>query len=59
MTPEEKVKKIEEIYERAREKLLALQKEQKEIITAYIKELEQKKIEALKEDIKNLHTTNK
>ena len=54
MTAEEKAKKIEEIYERARAKILELEKQQKEIIVQYIRDLEQKKIEALKQDITNL-----
>lgn len=54
MTHEEKVKKIEEIYEIARQKLLELEKQQQKIVADYIKELEQKKIETLKNDIINL-----
>ena len=53
MTDEEKKQKIEEIYKTARQKLLALEQQQKEVIARYIHELEQKKIEALKHDITN------
>lgn len=54
MTPEEKAKKIEEIYEAAKQRLLDLEKKQQAVIAQYIKELEEKKIEALKTDINNL-----
>jgi len=54
MTPEEKMKKIEEIYETAKQKLLELEKKQQMVIAQYLKELEEKKIEALKAEITNL-----
>lgn len=48
MTPEEKTKKIEEIYNEAIKKLEELEKERKGIISGYIKELEVKKIDAIR-----------
>lgn len=54
MTNEEKKKKIEEIYEEAKSKILELEAKQKQVIADYIRELEQKKIAALKGEITNL-----
>ena len=51
MTPEEKAKKIEEIYDEAMEKLAKLSNERKEIIGKYIKELEVQKIDAVRASI--------
>ncbi len=53
MTDDEKKQKIEEIYETARQKILELEKQQKEIIKQYLQGLEQKKIEALRKEITN------
>ena len=53
MTPEEKAKKIEEIYDEAIKKIEALGKERTELITKrkeainkYLKDLEAKKVDA-------------
>jgi len=51
MTPEEKAKKIEEIYNEAIEKLEELNKERKGIVSGYIKELEAQKIDAIRASI--------
>ena len=51
MTDEEKVQKINEIYDRAQEKLKVLAQKQQDIIQDYIKELEEEKIQALKKSI--------
>lgn len=48
MTPEEQVQKIKEITDRALAELKALGEERHEIIRNYVKELEAKKIEAIK-----------
>ena len=48
MTPEEQAQKIKEITDRAIAELEALGTERHEIIRNYIKELEAKKIEALR-----------
>jgi len=53
MTTEEKKQKIEEIYETARQKILDLEKQQQTVIQEYLRDLEQKKIEALRQDIIN------
>ncbi len=53
MTDEEKKQKIEEIYEEARLKLLELEARQKDVIAGYFKQIEEKKIEALKQEITN------
>ena len=53
MTPEEKAKKIEEIYNEAAEKLEALGKEREEIMKRYIKDLEQQKIKAIRESLED------
>ena len=51
MTPQEQAKKIEEIYNEAIKKLEELDKERKSIIINYIKELEDKKIDAIRASI--------
>jgi hypothetical protein len=51
MTNDEKKQKIEDIYDTARQKILELQKQQETIIQQYLRDLEQKKIEALRQDI--------
>lgn len=51
MTPTEKAKKIEEIYNEAIKKLEALEKERKGIVSGYIKELETQKIDAIRASI--------
>ena len=51
MTDEEKVQKINEIYDRAQEKLKVLAQKQQDIIQGYIKELEEEKINALRQQI--------
>lgn len=48
MTPQEKAKKIEEIYSEAIKKLEELNKERKGIVADYIKELEAQKINAIR-----------
>ena len=48
MTPEEQAKKIEEIYNEAMKKLASLGNQHKEIIHNYIKELELKKVDAIR-----------
>ena len=53
MTNEEQAQKIEEIYNEAMAKISELEKERKQIIADYIKELETKKIEALKASMSN------
>lgn len=54
MTDAEKKQKIEEIYEAAKLKLLELEVQQKEVIAGYFKQIEEKKMEALKQEITNL-----
>lgn len=54
MTDEEKKQKIDEMYEEAKQKILELEAKQKQMITDYIRDLEQKKIAALKGEITNL-----
>ena len=51
MTNEEKAQKISEIYERAQEKLKVLAQKQHDIIQGYIKELEEEKMNALRQQI--------
>jgi mRNA-degrading endonuclease RelE of RelBE toxin-antitoxin system len=51
MTNEEKAKKIEEVYDRAIEKIKKLEEERNKIISNYIKELEQKKIDAIRASV--------
>ncbi len=51
MTPEEQKEKIKEITDRAVAELKALGEERHAIIRAYIKELEGKKIEAIRAQI--------
>ena len=48
MTSQELSKQIEEIYNEAMTKIAELEKERKQIIADYIKELEAKKVEALR-----------
>ncbi len=48
MTNEEKAKKIEEIYSGAIEKIKKLEEERNKVISNYIKELEQQKIDAIR-----------
>lgn len=48
MTPQEQAKKIEEIYDEAIKKLEKLERERKEIVRSYIKELEDKKVGAIR-----------
>lgn len=50
----EKSKKIEDIYNKAIAKIKELEKKQKEIVRAYIKKLEFKKIEELRKSIQNI-----
>ncbi len=51
MTEEEKIKKIEEIYNEAMEKLARLKAQRKEFIGEYIKELEIQKMNAIKASV--------
>lgn len=51
MTPQEQVKKIEEIYNEAIKKLEELNKERNGIVSNYIKELETQKIDAIRASI--------
>ena len=51
MTDEEKVQKINEIYNRAQEKLKVLAQKQQDIIQGYIKEIEEEKMNALRQQI--------
>lgn len=51
MTPEEKAKKIEEIYSEAARKLEELTKERKDIVHKYIKELEEQKVKAIRSSL--------
>ncbi|MEJ0002253.1 MAG: hypothetical protein WDN09_03745 [bacterium] len=51
MTEEEKAKKIKEIYDEAVAKLDTLARKRSEIVKDYIKELENKKIEALRSNL--------
>ena len=48
MTPQEQAQKIEELYNEAMAKIAELEKERNKIIADYIKELEAKKMEALR-----------
>jgi len=48
MTPQEQAKKIEEIYKEAARKLKKLESERKDIVRNYIKELESKKVDAIR-----------
>ena len=54
MTNENRKQKIEELYQEAKQKILELESKQKQVIADYIKDLEQKKIAALKGEITNL-----
>jgi mRNA-degrading endonuclease RelE of RelBE toxin-antitoxin system len=51
MTPEEQIQKIEEIYNEAIREIEKLNTERQKIISLYIKELETKKIEAIRVSI--------
>ncbi len=51
MTEEEKIKKIEALYAEALAKIKALEEEQKQIVANFIKDLDAKKIEALRADL--------
>jgi len=51
MTPEEKAKKIEEIYNEAIKKLSELSKQRHNIVSTYIKELEEQKIKAIRDSL--------
>ncbi len=51
MTPEEHKQKIEEIYNEAMGKITELDKERKQIINDYIKELENKKMEDIRTSV--------
>lgn len=48
MTEEERVKKIEEIYNDAKQKLKDLGNKRRDIVRNYIKELENKKVDAIR-----------
>lgn len=51
MTPEEQAQKIEEIYNEAMAKLEMLSKEKNEIVKGYIKELENQKVNAIRDSL--------
>lgn len=51
MNNQEKSQKIEEIYQRAQDKLKILAQKQQEIIQEYIKELEDEKMNELRKNI--------
>ena len=51
MTPEEQIQKIEEIYNEAIREIEKLNTERQKIISLYIKELETKKMEAIRASI--------
>ncbi len=51
MTPEEQVKKIEEIYNEAIKQLDELSKKREGILLGYIKELEAQKISAVRRSL--------
>jgi len=51
MNNEQKAQKINEIYDRAQDKLKVLAQKQQDIIQGYIKELEEEKMKALREQI--------
>lgn len=54
MDPDEIIKKIEQAYESAISELNLLDKEKREIISRYIKELEARKIEEIREQLRVL-----
>ena len=54
MDPEEIIKKIEQAYESAISELNLLDKEKREIISRYIKELEARKIEEIRDQLRAL-----
>jgi hypothetical protein len=51
MTPEEKARKIKEIYDKAKKKLKELEEKRKKVVRNYIKELEAQKIDAIRTSI--------
>lgn len=51
MTPEEQAREIEKIYDEAMVKLDALSKEKNEIVRGYIKELENQKVNAIRDSL--------
>lgn len=51
MTSEEQIQKIEEIHKEYMEKIELLYKERNQILSDYIKELETKKIAALRREL--------
>jgi len=53
MTEEEKIQKINELYESAMSELHDLEEKQLAVLKKYSKELEEHKMEALKEKIRN------
>jgi hypothetical protein len=59
MTKEERVKKIEEIYNDAKRKLEVLGKEREGIVRNYIKELETKKVGAIRASLGLLDNNQK
>ena len=54
MTPEEKIQKIKEIYEKASARLEELQKKRKEILKGEINQIEEKEIEKLRASLLKL-----
>lgn len=54
MDPDEIIKKIEQAYESAISELNLLDKEKREIISRYIKELEARKIEEIRDQLRAL-----
>ena len=59
MTKEERVKKIEEVYNDAKRKLEVLGKEREGIVRNYIKELETKKVGAIRASLGLLDNNQK
>lgn len=51
MTKEEKIKKIEEIYQETITKVEALEKQQKQLVGDYIHKLEEEKIEKIRKSL--------
>jgi mRNA-degrading endonuclease RelE of RelBE toxin-antitoxin system len=58
MTPEEQAKKIEEIYNEAIKKLEELGKQRQEIVSGYVKELEDQKINAIRASLGLIDSNN-
>lgn len=54
MTPEEKIQKIKEIYEKASLRLDELQKKRKEILKVEINQIEEQEIEKLRASLLEL-----